>query len=194
MSFKIKRSKNVPIELISLMDMTFILLIFFLVTSLNVKTLPLRERSLQIPTPENKPGRAQIVIQIIDENQLIWLDESANADVTAWDKELFYLLSDQKNREIVQRLIQKNTMDNAAFDLKMRGFIHEAKMNRNKTYFTVIRCPDQIPYTAVMKIISDLSQADNVEYGCLGGSADDFFESKITTGTYQGKTVLKIDF
>ncbi|MBN1783187.1 biopolymer transporter ExbD [bacterium] len=193
MSFKKKYSAKQPPELVSLIDMIFILLVFFLVTSFAIK-MPLQERSLLVPTPENKPGRAQIFIQFLDEDHLFWLDESANRDVETWDRELFYMLGDQKNREIIQRLIRKNQMPSGDFYGKLRLFVQHAKMQRNRTFFIVIRCPDHVPYVAVMKVLSILSQADNVEYGCLGGSIDDLLKSRISTGVYQGKTVLKIDF
>lgn len=185
------RRENV--ELVSLIDMIFILLVFFLVTSFAIK-MPLQERSLMVPTPENKPGRAQIFIQIIDETKLVWFDETANRDVEAWDRELFYLLPDQKNREIIKRLIQKNSMETGDFQLKLNHFIETARLNRNRTYFIVIRCPGHVPYVMVMKILSSLSQADNIEYGCLGGDVQDLMNAKIATGTYQGKIVLKLDF
>lgn len=193
MSFRKKKPQKETIELVSLIDMIFILLVFFLVTSFAIK-MPLQERSLMVPTPENKPGRAQILIQIIDENHIFWLDESANRDVVTWNQELFYLLGDQKNREIINRLIKKNSLELRDFQYKLKLFIQDAKLYRNRTYFTVIRCPDHVPYVTVMKILSSLSQADNVEYGCLGGTIKDLMESKVTTGTFQGKTVLKLDF
>jgi len=193
MPFKKKIVKKEPVELLSLIDMIFILLVFFLVTSFAIK-MPLQERSLLVPTPENKPGRAQIFIQIIDENNIFWLDESANRDVATWDRELFYMLGDQKNTEIINRLIRKNSMSLDAFQDKLRSFIQEARSHRNRTYFTVVRCPDQVPYVVVIKILSLLSQAENVEYGCLGGTLDELRTADVTTGIFQGKNVLRLDF
>ncbi|MBN2103100.1 biopolymer transporter ExbD [bacterium] len=193
MPFKKKSFKRDAVELVSLIDMIFILLVFFLVTSFAIK-MPLQERSLMVPTPENKPGRAQIFIQIVNENEVFWLDQSANRDVKAWDQELFYLLGDQKNREIISRLVRRNTLSPGALQQKLSRFVSNAQLHRNRTYFTVVRCPDNMPYVIVMKILSSLSQADNIEYGCLGGTLQDLLKSKVTTGTYQGKTVLKLDF
>jgi len=193
MSFKKSTQGRQAVELVSLIDMIFILLVFFLVTSFAIK-MPLQERLLMVPTPEKKPGRAQIFIQIINENEIFWLDESANRDVEAWDRELFYLLGDQKNKEIIRRLIRTNTLSMGDFQQKLRDFIGEARLNRDRTYFSLIRSPDDIPYVTVMKILSSLSQADNVEYGCLGGKIEDLYSSKVTTAVYQGKTVLKLDF
>ena len=119
---------------------------------------------------------------------------SANRDVETWDKELFFLLADQKNKEILRRLVHKNSLEMTDFNDKLGSFVRTAKENRNRTYFIVIRCPDRVPYTLVMQILSTLSQADNVEYGCLGGDLQELLDSKVTTGTFEGKTVLKLDF
>ena len=192
MPFKRKNIYKEPPELVSLIDMIFILLVFFLVTSFAIK-MPLQERALVVPTPENKTGRAQILIQIVNDQRYFWIDEQATRDVIAWEKQLFYLPDRQKDRDILKRLARKFTMSAPQFNETLRNFVNQAKQNRQRKYFTIIRCPDEIPYIHVMEILSQLSQAENVEYGCLGGGMNEILESQISRGQYQGKQVLRID-
>ncbi|RKY75482.1 hypothetical protein DRQ07_11835, partial [candidate division KSB1 bacterium] len=120
MAFKSIRKKKEKIELVSLIDLLFILLVFFLVTSFVVR-LPLQERNISIPTPENKPGRAQIVIQLIDNNFIFWIDEDASSKVKEIENRMGYLSRETLNREIVKRLLKSYTISKNLFYLKLRN-------------------------------------------------------------------------
>ena len=192
MPFKRKKFLKEPPELVSLIDMIFILLVFFLVTSFAIK-MPLQERSLVVPTPENKTGRAQILIQIVDEQHYFWIDENATRDVIAWEKQLFYLLDNAKDNEILKRLAQKYTLSTSDFDQQLNRFVKQAQNQRQRKYFVIVRCPDQIPYIYVMEILSKMSAAENIEYGCLGGTMQEILAANVSRGVHRGNQVLRID-
>jgi len=174
MGFKnIKRTKE-KVELISLIDMLFILLVFFLVTSFVIR-LPLQERSISIPTPENRPGRAQIVIQLIDGNTVFWLDETASAEVRNIENRMGYMSRSRLNTYIVGKLVQKYTIPYQEFTEKLGNLVHTADKNPDHQYFVMIRSPDALPYVHVVNVISRLTKTsyNNINFGCVGGSLKD---------------------
>jgi len=179
MAFKSIRKKKEKIELVSLIDLLFILLVFFLVTSFVVR-LPLQERNISIPTPENKPGRAQIVIQLIDNNFIFWIDEDASSKVKEIENRMGYLSRETLNREIVKRLLKSYTISKNLFYLKLRNLVNRADRNPDHNYFVMIRCPDNLPYTDVIEIISRLTKSkyNNISYGCVNGSINDIKNCK----------------
>lgn len=62
--------------LFPLMDMFFILLIFFLVTS-GFSPVPPQQRGTFNNVPKEAVGEAQILVQIISEDEVLWLDNSS---------------------------------------------------------------------------------------------------------------------
>ncbi|MCD6117322.1 biopolymer transporter ExbD [bacterium] len=173
MAFKAIQNKKEKIELISLIDVLFILLVFFLVTSFVIR-LPLQERNISIPTPEQKSGRAQIVIQLTDGNSVFWLDENASFVVKDIENRMGYMSRDKLNKYIVNKLIKDFTMPWPEFEKKLNGLIQRADRSPGHEYFVMIRCPDYLPYIDVVNIIARLkTQYSNINYGCVSGTIDD---------------------
>jgi len=79
MAFRRIPNERRKIQLVSLIDLIFILLIFFIITSIMIK-LTKGESRLYIPTPVNEPGEAQILIQILDEDHYLWIDRKMTRD------------------------------------------------------------------------------------------------------------------
>lgn len=188
MAFKKKTDHKEKVEPISMIDMIFILLAFFLVTSYVMK-MPLQERMVSIPTPENVRGRAQIVIQFIDENRVFWLNDSAADIVKQISDDRWDLSPKQLQRLVVETLIQKNTLDYDGLVLRLEELKEQAKGNPNSNYFVQIRCPNDLPYQKVIDVITQLAdtQYRNIKYGCVGGTLDDIRNCR------EIKTVAEVD-
>lgn len=182
-AFKNKRKPKERVELVSLIDMIFILLVFFLVTSFVIR-MPMEERSLAVPTPENTLGRAQIVLQFIDQQRVFWLDESSANIVDQVESSFGYLSADNLRRRILDELIQQNTYTIQEVEEKLQTITNRAAENAYARYFVLIRCPNELPYYHVINIISKLSETPyrNVKYGCVGGTLSEIRNcERITT-------------
>ncbi len=159
-------------QMMSLIDMAFILLLFFLVTSM-VAQMTKEEQKLAIPTPENKPGRAQILVQFVDENGFLYLDQTATSIVEQVQNNFGF-----KSRQWQQQRIVSTLMNDRYFSkTQLLSRLKELKMNASnhpeENYFVLIRCPDEIAYYHVIEIIQAVSGLSNINYGCVGGSIDD---------------------
>lgn len=174
MFIKISERGKDKIELVSLIDMIFILLVFFLVTSFVIK-LNLQERSLYIPTPKNVLGRAQLLIQFIDENRIFWLDEEASTVVESNEKDYGYLSDANLRDRILSDLMSNNVISLDQMDSKINRLIDLANQDPFTNYFILIRCPNDLPYFYVVSVIERISstQYRNIKYGCVGGTLDD---------------------
>ncbi len=146
--------------------MIFILLIFFLVSSYVIQT-PSQERGLFLPTPKNKPGAAQILVQIINSNEIFWLDKS---DYNSIRNNIHRGLLTQN---IIANLKNSNTISIKRLDNKIDRLKSIVRKNPEEHYFILIRSPDTIPCGVVMNIISKVAGQTNMEYGCVGGSIND---------------------
>lgn len=173
MALKIKRKPKERIELVSLIDMIFILLVFFLVTSFVIR-MPLQERNLYLPTPENMVGRAQIVIQFIDENRVFWLDEDAASVAEEIEQNYGYLSPARLRDRVLTELIVRNTIPFSQLEEKLDQLRERANQDPFSRFFALIRCPNEIPYLQVVDVIGKISQTtyQNIKYGCVGGTLD----------------------
>jgi biopolymer transport protein ExbD len=173
-AFKRRQKKKERVELVSLMDMIFILLVFFLVTNFVIQTPP-KERSLYIPVPKNQVGRAQMLIQFIDNNHVFWLDERSSDIVEEVESNYGYL-SDQRLRDIIlERLFTENTLTMEELASRLDAVLIEANEDPTASSFILIRCPHSVPYFVVINIIARLSetQYSNVKYGCVSGTIEE---------------------
>jgi len=187
MAFKSWNSNKRKMQLVSLIDMVFILLVFFLVTIFIVRE-PREEMRLAVPTPENKPGRAQILIQLLPSDEFFMIDESAMPVVESVFRDVenrFGYLSvqnlQQKKKEVVFRtLTERFTYPAEQLSHKIQQLLNKANRSPNEKYFVLIRCPDEVPYARVIEVIEKLSQAqyNNVIYGCVGGSLEEIRNCK----------------
>jgi len=191
---KVEEGKH-KLQLHSLIDMSFILLLFFLVTSM-ITQLSDTEQLLSIPTPENKTGRAQILVQIIGENEYLYLDDSASIIVD----EVLRNYGDWKpwqwvRNEIVRRLSTQATYSKSELLLKLALLKKQADAKQEENRFVLIRCPDEAPYYYVMDIIQSIAGSSNLNYGCVGGSLADIKNArKINVSRKQNRECLVIEF
>ncbi len=174
MSFNQKKRPKEHIELISFFDIFFILFVFFLVTSFVVR-MPLQERILYIPTPENTLGRAQIVVQFIDEANVFWLDEEVSSLVTEIEENYGYLSDARLRDRIFDALFNQNVLTLQELDTKLSQLRLRANQNPDLEYFLLVRCPNEIPYFHVLDVITAISETSfrNIKYGCVGGTFDE---------------------
>jgi biopolymer transport protein ExbD len=174
MFIKLKNRHKEKIELVSLIDMIFILLVFFLVTSFVIK-MNLQERSLYVPTPKNVLGRAQYLIQFIDESRIFWLDEEASSVVANVEENYGYLSDVALRDRIISELISENRISIDQLGQKIDLLIRSANQDPFTNYFILIRCPNDLPYYHVIHVIEKLSntQYRNIKYGAVGGTFDD---------------------
>ena len=188
MPFNQKKRPKEQVELISFFDIFFILFVFFLVTSFVVR-MPLQERILYIPTPENTLGRAQIVVQFIDEANVFWLDEEVSSLVTEIEENYGYLSDTRLRDRIFDELFSQNVLTLEELDIKLSQLRLRANQNPDLEYFLLIRCPNEIPYFRVLDVITAISETSfrNIKYGCVGGT---FNEIRQCRRIY---TVVEID-
>lgn len=199
MAFKSMNEEKRKPQLHSLIDMTFILLLFFLVTSM-IAQLAETEQKLAIPTPENKPGRAQILIQFIDQNQLLFLDESAGSIVEYVENFYGFRSEEFRKGEIIRMLLSdKRFMKSKSELLRHLIALKSTVRERGESYFILIRCPDELPYYHVIDVIQTISDESNLQFGCVGGSIEDiqgarriYLKQQIENGVL--KDNLYIDF
>lgn len=174
MPFKSHAHERRSVPFTSLIDLIFILLIFFIISSIMIK-LTKGESKLYIPTPISEPGEAQVLIQILDEDNYLWLDH------TAIDTLLFYrdLLPNQgDNKAKVNLLLDKMTLHSDELFDRLANLQTSSNFQRNREYFVMIRCPDHLPYYLATNIIERFVDNPNFEYGCVAGSIEDIKSSK----------------
>jgi biopolymer transport protein ExbD len=182
-------SDNRQLGLISLMDVVFILLIFFLV-SVFFASRPNEERKLFIPTPKNEAGSAQVLIQLIDDDSFFFVDpqvtEKLVVDITAIDARggmsASQRLAAKRNILTTQgtfSMRNRRTGGNQLIE-KVNSLVDYADAHPEEAYFVMIRCPGELPYSRVIAIIQLLSQSTykNIQYGCVRGTIEDIQQSR----------------
>jgi len=200
-AFKEPKRQKERIELISMVDMIFILLVFFLVNNFVIK-MPLQERSLYIPTPKNELGRAQIVIQFVENGQIFWMDESVSEFVNQLEESYGYLSEDRLRRKVLSELISRNIISPSELDTKLEALVTRANNDPYISYFILIRCPNDLPYHRIINIITKISDTNyrNVKYGCVGGTLEDIQNCKCISTVVERDTKgrrrknIRIDF
>lgn len=195
MAFKKDRQEKEKVELVSLIDMIFILLVFFLVTSIVTKG-PLMEQGVYIPTPKLDRGRAQIFLQIMKENEYLWIDESATADIDRYQR--IYSGWGKSDREVTTDMLQQ-LMVSSAYRLNTSGLsekigilLNRAKRSPSDQFFIVIRSPNDMPFTKVMNLIALFGDTPNIRYGLVGGELNDL--KNIYTKQDGSRDNIYIDF
>ncbi|MBN1560488.1 biopolymer transporter ExbD [candidate division KSB1 bacterium] len=172
MTLKILAADKRKPQLHSLIDMSFILLLFFLVTSMIVQ-MKEKELKLSIPTPKNEPGRAQIFVQLIDEHRFLYIDQSANSIVEQVNTNFGFQSQSWRNERIISRFIQERASDKNGILTKLAALKDQALKNPEARFFILIRCPDEIPYYHIIDLVQAVAGASNIQYGCVGGSLAD---------------------
>ena len=174
MAFKNRERQKEKVELVSLIDMIFILLAFFLVTNFVIR-VPQQERSLYIPTPDNTPGNAQIMIQFINEEEVLWIDSHDLKIVESMQSELGFMKNEVLMDTILAVLLDSNILKLKDLDAKLENLKSDANEDPELESFVLVRCPNDVPYFRVVDIIVKLSSAHfkNLKYGCVGGTVDE---------------------
>lgn len=186
MAFRRISHESRKIQMTSLIDLIFILLIFFVISSILIK-LTTGESKLYIPTPKNEPGEAQILIQILDGEHYLWVDHTAMDTLRFYDQRR---QSSSTNHDKVNLLLSKMTLSSAQVEQRLEDLRNSSDGRLNKDYFILIRCPEDQPYYLVTDMIEKMLDAPNLEYGCVAGTVDDIRDSKVLV---QGN-IMQIDF
>lgn len=188
-------------ELVSFIDMIFILLVFFLLTNFSVST-SMEEKELFIPTPKNVLGRSQIVLQMIDRSRVLWLDDKASQIVSDVEDQVGYFSSERLNEAIMAALVENSTILREQLPAQLQSLVRQADQNPQAVYFVLLRVPNEMPYYLVVDVISTLSTAQyqNIRYGCVAGTLDELKQAReiktVLVEDKQGnrKKNLRIDF
>lgn len=151
--------------------MAFLLLLFFLVINL-VAQLSKKEETLSIPTPKNEPGRAQILIQVIDKSNYLYMDQTVAEIVKQVKKHYGFRPQNIQNQLIIKSLIN-NKMDQRQLLNRLSKLVAHARSHPRENSFILIRCPNNVYYFYIIKIIQEISGIPNLKYGCVGGSLSD---------------------
>ncbi len=187
MAFRRLTRDNRRLPLVSLIDLIFILLVFFIVSSVMIR-LTRGESKLYIPTPKNEPGEAQILIQIIDDENYLWLDHTAIDTLYRYS---FLLRNPNDAAAKIDLLAQRMTLNPEALWERLARLKGSLSGGVKKEYFVLIRCPEYVPYFYVTRIIEKLVDNPYLEFGCVAGDIEDIRSSKklLVEGN-----VLQIDF
>jgi len=187
MAFRKIETENRRIQLVSLIDLIFILLIFFIITSILIKVTR-GEARLYVPLPKNEAGEAQLLIQILGPDSFLWLDHTAIDTLYTYGRRLKLRPSPESK---INLLLARMVVDSRGLNDRIERLALEAGRQRQKTYFAVIRCPEEQPYYYATDIIQKLAPVPNVEYGCVAGSIEDL---KRGSNIKLEANVLTIDF
>jgi len=187
MAFRKLTQAHRKIQLVSLIDLIFILLIFFIISSVMIK-LTRAEAKLYIPTPKNEPGEAQILIQIIDQDRYLWIDHSA---IDTLNQRSYKLRRPLRQEEKVDLLLRRMAINSEELKRRLTGLRQVALARPNSGYFILIRCPEEKPYFYATNIIEKLVDTPNLEYGCVAGSID---EIRTNSRLEIEGNVIQIDF
>lgn len=192
----IEETSKSKVELIPLMDMVFILLVFFLVTMF-VTQLSKQEQKLDIPTPKNEPGRAQIMLQILPGGDFVWIDSCATSIVNDVEDNFGYLSPQMLRAKKVEEVLKRSRYTPQNFEKKLTAFVEQANADPNASYFVLIRCPNEVPYFRVVDVIKYLTDCvyHNIDYGCVGGTIGQIENCRQIKVVREGKREnLWIDF
>ncbi|RMF62242.1 MAG: hypothetical protein D6743_12350 [Calditrichaeota bacterium] len=187
MAFRKLNHNRRGVQLVSLIDLIFILLIFFVITSILIK-LTRGEARLYIPTPKNEPGEAQILIQILDEDKYLWVDHTAIDTLNLYS----YALQDPLSPAAkVDLLLDKLVLSKRRLMERIALLKEASNGHRRKAYYVLIRCPDDLPYHYATSIVEEFVDNPNFEYGCVSGTVEDIRNSRNLA--IKGN-VIEIDF
>ena len=160
--------------MVSLIDLIFILLIFFIITSILVRMSD-GEARLYLPTPKNEPGEAQILIQIVDNDEYVWLDHTAIDTLYHYMDEGSVRFGTAGKLSLLLDKMRVNAAElNRRFELLKKASLAKPVND----YFVLVRCPEDKPYTYATDIIEKVADLPNFEYGCVGGSLTELQNSR----------------
>ncbi len=172
MPYRYQRKPRRKLMLFPLMDMFFILLIFFLVTS-GFSPVPPEQRGAFNNVPRMAVGEAQILIQVVNESEVFWLDNTSFDG--AWRND-FYAANrvPMQVETLRERLLQ---------------WYESVGMCVGEEVLVVVRAPHDLPFRAVVNLQeslrnlfeSNLARFD-VVFSLLPGSLQDIEIEGIESG------------
>jgi hypothetical protein len=158
--------------LFPLMDMFFILLLFFLVTS-GFSPDPPEEEGTFSSTPNPAMGEAQILLQVVSADSSIWLDNTSFSG--SWQG------SDLLSRNGVRHDIESLTK-------RLERFRRMVGQCAGRTILTAMRCPDDLVYSDIDRLQSNLEMAFEqtmggyeLTFGLVPGTADQILIDSISS-------------
>jgi len=186
MAFKKISHANKKLQFVSLIDLIFILLIFFIITSIMIR-LSKGEAKLYVPTPKNEPGEAQIFVQIMDADHYLWIDHTVIDTLNEYSYKLPNPVSTAYKLKLI---MDKMAVDTETLAGKIDALKKQVGSHPNEDYYVLIRCPEDKPYYLATNIIEQLIDTPYLDYGCVAGSVEDMKSGKIVTQA----NVFQIDF
>jgi hypothetical protein len=193
---KIRRPAG-EIQLVSFMDMIFMLLIFYLVTSYVAQTSR-KEKRFVFPTPRVELGAAEIFVQWLDARSVFWIDPASSGSIQRLLDATSYLAPEDQSRNAVSEMLRLSRLEGDAFPARLLALVGEADANPGRKYFVLLRCPDPLPYAVVMDAVAVLgrSRYANIEYGCVGGTVETLRMNVLEHTDAEGnlRKVIRIDF
>lgn len=170
-----------------LIDMVFLLLIFFLVTSY-VGTGVISEQKLLVPTPIQKEGEMNILIQLYKSNngdlRCYYIDYTINQVyrriVEGREYRFGTLSTDPK--VVTDRVFQVIKLD---YDLSINALKSRLQELTSSTtsLFIGVRCPYDVPYFEAVEITSIIPTTSRygwpIRYGFIEGEKETLFSANI---------------
>ena len=143
--------------LFPLMDMFFILLLFFLVTA-GIEQQEQADPGVFYAIPVETTGKVQVLIQMIDRDSILWLDNTCF--YSGWKDDF-----DQRNR---------TSISPSDLRKKVKRYLEEMGSCVGKEILAIIRCPRDLVYGDVLRLEQNLQSA-------LESSSASLVESEINS-------------
>lgn len=172
MAFRSMEQPKRRISLMGLIDVIFLLLIFFLVTS--IVQPGMQEHEVRLPTPTNERGKANVLIQIVEPDQFVYLDwvnmpelipaTYINQPALAGNTVCSKLKNDDS-------LLIGKTKLHAAITAMFRRLLalEKADPRRMATCQILVRSPGDLPYSTTIELL-DFIQDESERLGLEGVS------------------------
>ncbi len=187
MAFKREAPHGRKLQMVSLIDLIFILLIFFIISSILIRMTD-GEAQLYLPTPKNEPGETQVMIQIIDADSYVWLDHTAIDTLLHYSENGTRRLSTEAK---VDLLVDKMSLDSRRLGQRIERLKQEVNAKPDLDFFVLVRCPDELPYYFATNVVEKLVDSPHFQYGCVGGSIADL---RASSDIFIERNVIQIEF
>lgn len=179
MSYRYRRKPRRKLMLFPLMDMFFILLIFFLVTS-GFSPVPPEQSGTFNNVPRTAVGEAQILIQVINEQEIFWLDNTSFDG--EWQSDFF-----NSNRIPMQIEFLRE---------RLLQWYESVGMCVGDEVLVVVRTPHELPFRSVVYLeesLKDMFESNlarfDVVFSLLPGSLDDIAIEGIDADPRQARII-----
>lgn len=211
MALKKRIADRKTLQLISLFDVVFLLILFFLVTRV-ISVIGVDINEVAVRVPENEEGEAQICIQVTTPRDngnvgFYWIDSDSVRTTIERTRRALGLTADDTTDRGTIRLALANLplLDKSMIKEKISILKNRLLRNLRENYFVVIRCPGENSYSDLIEIIDALkgrgsANVPNLQYGCIEGSFDQILNAqrmeyrRVDVGRGRQQNVLRIAF